>query len=281
MAVEDIRVAVDFFGHPKTVKLERRLGLEALKSLLVLWTWAAKHRTSGNLAGMTAEDIEIAADWGGVEGTFTAVLDDLAWLDGKPGEYSLHEWKEHNPWVAEAEKRSNAARLARLARFRPEVYRNLVRAGVTEISREEYDAIVFDSESSDAAPLAATLSTNVTRPLETRCAPSPSPSPDPEIRKSLELSTVLYTDLCTAENDDLLKLLYSLAPDCVADWNGDARWLRKTAREFPALDIEQELRRAKAWLRKRKAFTVEDPKGFFYSWLSKAGQNTITGRASR
>jgi hypothetical protein len=47
MAVTDIRLSVDFFDHPKTVKLERRHGLPGLKALLVLWKWAAKNRTSG------------------------------------------------------------------------------------------------------------------------------------------------------------------------------------------------------------------------------------------
>ncbi len=77
------------------------------------------------------------------------------------------------------------------------------------------------------------------------------------------------TKIVTVEDDDVLKLLYSLAPDCEADWEGDARWLRKIEREFPSLDVENELLRARAWLRGKKRFNVTDPKGFFYAWLSK------------
>lgn len=61
----DIRIDVEFFSHPKTVKLERRLGLEAVKALMVLWSWAARNRPDGDLSGLENEDIEIAAGWTG------------------------------------------------------------------------------------------------------------------------------------------------------------------------------------------------------------------------
>gem|GEM_PF-3376415 len=53
MGVDDIRIVVDFFAHPKTVKLERCLGLEGVKALLLLWAWAEKHRSNGDLSRIT------------------------------------------------------------------------------------------------------------------------------------------------------------------------------------------------------------------------------------
>ena len=47
----DIRISVGFPNPPKTVKLDRRLGFQGIRSLLALWTWAAQNRPDGNLGG--------------------------------------------------------------------------------------------------------------------------------------------------------------------------------------------------------------------------------------
>lgn len=112
----DIRLSVGFWLHPKTRRLAKRLGLEAVRSLQILWLWAAQNRPDGNLSGLDEEDIELAADWQGEEKAFfTACLG--AWIDEIDGGYVLHDWAEHNPWQAEAEARSDAARKAALARW--------------------------------------------------------------------------------------------------------------------------------------------------------------------
>lgn len=116
----DIRLSVEFFDHPKTVKLQRRLGLEAVISLQRLWLWAAQNRASGKLSNMDGEDIEIAAKWAGECGVFTSELVSLGWLDEEGGAYSLHDWTEHNPWQAEANARSEKARNAAQTRWNTE-----------------------------------------------------------------------------------------------------------------------------------------------------------------
>jgi len=279
MAVSDIRLSVDFFDHPKTVKLERRHGLPGLKALLVLWTWAAKNRTSGDLSGLTDEDVEIAAGWTGEEGTLVAALASLRWLDGEEKARVLHEWAVHNPWAADAERRSNRARFTRMGSTHPALYRQLCRAGYEEITREEYEELI----ALEGNQPTATLPTDVERDVDAALTPSPSPSPapSPEDRERLGLSTDLSTDLYTCEHEALLKALYSLAPECVADWKKDGRWLEKVQRDFPGLDLEHEMQRAKAWLGKRERVAVEDPKGFFYAWLTKAEEIKTTGRATR
>lgn len=66
----DIRLSVGFWQHPKTKKTVKRLGLEGIRSLQVLWLWAAQNKPDGNLVGMDWEDIELAADWQGEERAF-------------------------------------------------------------------------------------------------------------------------------------------------------------------------------------------------------------------
>jgi len=137
----DLRLNLGFWDHPKTLKLARRLGLEGVRSLQVLWIWAAKNRPDGDLAGMDTEDVEIAARWEGEPGAFVSALRDLRWVDEDPdgpGGLRLHDWAENNPWVAESRDRSDAARLSRLAQVAPleaEAFRGQGRTG---ISASEY-----------------------------------------------------------------------------------------------------------------------------------------------
>lgn len=98
----DIRLSVGFFTHPKTRKLEKRLGFAGVRSLLVLWTWAARYRPDGFLYDMDWEDIELAADWQGEERAF---FDHClgVWIDETDASYALHDWNEHGPNMAGGE----------------------------------------------------------------------------------------------------------------------------------------------------------------------------------
>lgn len=144
----DIRLSVGFWEHPKTVKLSRRLGLEGVRSLQILWLWATQNRPDGVLSGMNAEDIEIAAKWDGEPTALYAVLTELRFVDttapsddsGQPV-HSLHGWSEHNSWQAESETRSGTNRLVRLARAYPDVQKALLDNGCTAITADEYQLI--------------------------------------------------------------------------------------------------------------------------------------------
>ena len=60
---DDARISTAFPRHPKTVKLQRRLGATGCGSLVCLFLWVADNRPDGDLSGMSDEDIEIAAGW--------------------------------------------------------------------------------------------------------------------------------------------------------------------------------------------------------------------------
>ncbi len=158
----DIRLSTEFWDHPKTVKLERRLGLQGPKSLQILWAWAAKYHADGRLEGEDIEAIEIAAKWPGNESTFVETLVSLRWLDQDGDTFCLHDWQEHNSWAAKADCRSDKARLSRMGKTHPELYRELTKDGKQGISREEYEAL-----------------TNVERTSTVASTPSPAPSPAP------------------------------------------------------------------------------------------------------
>ena len=114
---EDARISTAFPRHHKTVKIQRRLGVEGCWALLCLFLWVAENRPDGNLRGMTAEDIGIAAGWTGNVGELSAVLAEVRFLDGVEGTYSVHDWSEHNPWAAKRGERIEAARAAANTRW--------------------------------------------------------------------------------------------------------------------------------------------------------------------
>ena len=113
---DDARISTGLPGHPKTKKLIRRHGEGAAWRLICLFLWVASNRSDGDLAGMSVEDIELAADWQGEEGKFVAALSEVGFLDGEEGSYKIHDWAEHNPWAAGSADRSEASKWAALCK---------------------------------------------------------------------------------------------------------------------------------------------------------------------
>jgi hypothetical protein len=113
----DARIAISLPSHPKTKKLIRRGGQASAWNLVCLFLWVSQNKPSGDLTGMSDEDIEIAANWEGEEGGFIKLLSEVRFLDGGQGSYVVHDWEDHNPWAAGAERRTEKSRAAARARW--------------------------------------------------------------------------------------------------------------------------------------------------------------------
>lgn len=204
----DFRVSVDFFAHHKTKKLRRRLGYEGVVALLQLWAYAARVRPDGDLSGMEDEDIELAVDWCGEEGTLVPTLKSVGFLDEDEGGLRLHDWQENNAWAAAGESRSDASRLSRMAKVFPDEYQALVSAGIRGVSKRDYEALRTsndrwavidgmirgcrraggDAQGADndqttvvneARTVVERPLTTVERPFDDDLSPAPAPSPAP------------------------------------------------------------------------------------------------------
>lgn len=114
----DIRLSSGFLDHPKTVKLERKLGLAGFKGLLRLWFFCRENRPKGNFNGMTDDDIEIAAKWDGEPGALVEAMIEIGWLN-RNGNNALyvHDWQHHQPWSYFAEERAEKARASVMQRW--------------------------------------------------------------------------------------------------------------------------------------------------------------------
>lgn len=114
----DFRLQPGFFTHPKTVKLQRKLGSDGVLCLLRLWGHAAENRPTGDLSGMDDTDIAIASAWQGPsDPTFVACLVEIRWLDGKNRNYQIHDWKHWQAWLSHAPEREASARHAASMRW--------------------------------------------------------------------------------------------------------------------------------------------------------------------
>ncbi|MFN6506306.1 hypothetical protein [Xanthomonas translucens] len=183
----DARLSVGLPGHPKTKKLIRRLGASAGWSLVCLILWARANRADGDLTGMSAEDIELAADWGGENDALVRELASVGFLDGEEGVYRLHDWAEHQPWSAGSEARADRAKWSALCR----------RHGREEAARlmPEYAARLAkdaDSPASSSPNPANSSDLAGDNPAKTEkpSAPSPSPSPIPSPSPRAEASSL-------------------------------------------------------------------------------------------
>lgn len=172
----DFRIDVGFFNHIKTKRLRKRLGLEGVFALQMLWAYAAQHEHEHGRV-YSSEDIELAVDWGGDD--LAPMLAEVGYLDAVDGGYIIHEWETHNGYAASAAKRSEAARTAANKRWE---------------SRRTCDGNATASDSQ--------CDGNATASSE-HCegsAPSPSPSPSPEPSPSHTQETRVRVDDSPADS---------------------------------------------------------------------------------
>ncbi len=111
---EDIRVKIGRLSlrdHRKTEKLIKALGMAGPTYLLFLWIRAAETRPKGVLTGYTEDDIALDAKYDGDPRVLVEALLNSGFLDRnrETGEYALHDWKGHQPWIYFADRRSEQA----------------------------------------------------------------------------------------------------------------------------------------------------------------------------
>ena len=166
--MKDIRLSLGFWDHWKTITLEAELGFEAVKSLQILWCFAAQNKSSGVLYGMPKKAIAIAARFTGDRDAFVDALVDLNFLEFDGVVYTLHDWEEHNGFAATSEQRSEAARKAANAKWEK---KRGIKNENTESNADSCTSHCASHKSADAERNAE------------RNPPSPSPSPSPSLKE--------------------------------------------------------------------------------------------------
>ncbi len=172
---EDIRINVDFFTHHKTRRLKRRLGTDAVLSLITLFCYVGKNRPEGALLGLDADDIADVAGWDGDAQEFVSELCGIGFLEQcEEGIYHIHEWDEHNPWAADQTERSEKSKKAANKRWEK------VRASKAKEQAEQASSNAHDNNelcSNDANAMLEQCPSNANAML-TQCPSAPLPLPE-------------------------------------------------------------------------------------------------------
>jgi len=242
----DIRISTTFFQHHKTKKLLRKMGGDGVVYLLKLWTYTAQYRPSGDLEGMSAEDIAVAVDWPEEPEALVQVLAEIGFLDtGEGPSYVIHDWEAHNPFAAGAGKRSERAKAAAKARWgNPESGASNASGnakgmqaacdehagGMRKACAEHAPSINKQCPSPSPSPSPAPLAEENRVSIETRSSPEgpATPAPDPAEDEPLKIQTPKGgTPPCP--HQDIIALYHKHLPELpqVKTWSGQRqKWLR-------------------------------------------------------
>lgn len=158
--MDDFRIKTSWRNHPKRVKLRKRLGDAGVVAVLDLWAFCAEEHTDGDLTTLSNEDIAIAARWDGDPDTFVGELLDLRILEATGEGLIVHDWAEHNPFVASHVDRSEQARNAANTRWSK--------------AKKKHAPSNAHAHANHANASEAYASSNAPSPI-----PSPSPLPTP------------------------------------------------------------------------------------------------------
>lgn len=114
----DINVDIDFFNHPKTIRLIGMLGRGSEVLPIKLWVWCAKHHAeNGRLSGHSTHEIETAVNWWGTRGSMVKAMVQAGFMtDIGNGDYEVHNWlakQGHIPALRERAKKAAEARWAK------------------------------------------------------------------------------------------------------------------------------------------------------------------------
>jgi hypothetical protein len=105
-----LNVDLDYFTHPKVVKLVELVGEEYVCVPLRLWCYVGKyHCATGMLQAMLVSEIEKIACWRGKKGALVEILCKIKLLDKKQDSYRVHDWKEHAGHLLAFKKRAKSA----------------------------------------------------------------------------------------------------------------------------------------------------------------------------
>lgn len=270
----DARIATSLPSHPKTKRLIRRLGPGAAWHLVCLFLWAAANRSTGDLSGMTDEDIELAVDWTGEPGALVAALVEVRFLDGAEGQREIHGWSEHNPWAAGAQARGAKARWNAIKRHHGE---RAADAAVPEYAAIRHARSMQEAAAQDASSMHAACTQDAARN-----APSPSPSPSPieiplPVQETLprpeQISSCAEPPKTAARApaaaEDIACEMPAVGGKTVAVTKAQ---VREWAAAYPGIDVMAELAKARAWLISNPS-RGKTPRGiprYLNAWLARA-----------
>jgi hypothetical protein len=120
-----INLDLDYFTHPKTMRLIGMLGKGTEVLPIRLWCWCAKyHAESGKLASYSTLEIESILGWWGKEGLLVDAFLKLGFLEKVDDGFLVHDFLEHQGHVAALKERAKKGAKARWDKLRDDATSN-------------------------------------------------------------------------------------------------------------------------------------------------------------
>lgn len=106
-----LNLDLNYFSHPKTMRLTGLLGKEAEVLPIKLWCYCGKHHCQdGKLSGYSPQEVEAVVKWWGKSGDMvTAMLKTAHIRELSEGGYEVVDWLEHNGHLAMFKERARKA----------------------------------------------------------------------------------------------------------------------------------------------------------------------------
>lgn len=118
-----LNVDLDYFDHPKTLRLVCLLGKGSEVLPIKLWARVGKyHAKDGRLADYSAQEIESLVGWWGPSGKMVEALVKTGFLSHSEEGFYIHDWNEHQGHIWAFQEKGRA-----LARARWDAASNAVR----------------------------------------------------------------------------------------------------------------------------------------------------------
>lgn len=113
-----LNLDLDYFTHPKIVRLVGLLGQEHVAMPIRLWAYVAKHHCEdGMLEGYSKHELESAACWPGESGKFVDAMVKIGLIEEIENGYAIHDWLEHAGHLAAFKKRAKTAAKKRWKKY--------------------------------------------------------------------------------------------------------------------------------------------------------------------
>lgn len=116
-----INLDLDYFSHPKTLRLVAMLGNGAELAPIRLWCHCGKfHKKTGELKDYSESEIEGICGWVGERGKLVEALLATKFISKNRGGWMINDWSEHNGHLEVFEKRARDAAQIRWSKYRAE-----------------------------------------------------------------------------------------------------------------------------------------------------------------
>ena len=113
-----LNLDLDYFTHPKTMRLTGLLGPQAVCMPIRLWCYVGKyHCATGMLEAYSKQEIESAIGWTGNSGELVDAMVKISLLEAVPLGYRVHDWKEHAGHLSAFKKRAKTAAKVRWRKY--------------------------------------------------------------------------------------------------------------------------------------------------------------------